>query len=107
MTQACALNLRLGTLNFGRVPENPASEVIQKLQAELRQRRVEAERHRIEADDLRAKVGKPDPRLERLEKEVRRLREELIATRDQRDELLLGVRAAVEKLEKATAEQAE
>ncbi len=80
--------------------ENPASDVVQKLQAELRERRVEAERLRLEADDLRAKVGKPDPRLERLEVENRRLREELAETRDQRDELLHGVRAAVEKLEK-------
>jgi uncharacterized coiled-coil DUF342 family protein len=83
------------------VPENPSSEVIQKLQAELRDRRVEAERSRIEADDLRAKIGKPDPRLERLEAEVRRLREELAETRDQRDELLRGVRSALDKLEKA------
>jgi uncharacterized coiled-coil DUF342 family protein len=82
------------------VAENPASDVIQKLQAELRGRRVEAERLRIEADDLRAMVGKPDPRLERLEAEVRRLREELAETRDQRDELFAGVRSALDKLEK-------
>ena len=80
--------------------ENPASDVIQKLQAELRERRVEAERLRIEAADLRAMVGKPDPRLVRLEAEVRRLREELAETRDQRDELFAGVRSALDKLER-------
>jgi uncharacterized coiled-coil DUF342 family protein len=84
------------------VAENPASDVVQKLQAELRASRVEVERLRLEANDHRAMVGKPDPRLERLEAEVRRLREELAETRDQRDELLSGVRAAVDKLEKAS-----
>ena len=80
------------------MPQNPASDVIQKLQAELRDRRVEAERLRLDADDLRARVGKPDPRLRRLEVEVQRLRDELTEARQQRDELLLGVRSALGKL---------
>ena len=80
------------------MPENPASDVVQKLQAELRDRRVEAERLRLEADELRARVGKPDPRVQRLEAELQRLREELRQARQQRDELLLGVRSALGKL---------
>lgn len=80
------------------MPDTPASGVIQKLQAELRERRVEAERHRLAADELRARVGKPDPQLKRLEVEVQRLREELAETRAQRDMLLTGVRDAVDKL---------
>ena len=72
------------------MPENPLSDVVQKLQAEVRERRVEAERFRLEAEELRSTAGKPDPRLARLQAEVQRLR----------DELLAGVRSALEKLEK-------
>ena len=46
-------------------------------------------------------MRKPVPRLGGLETEVRRLREEPNETRAQRDELLLGVRAALDKLERA------
>ncbi|MEO9006523.1 MAG: hypothetical protein ABI401_05330 [Candidatus Dormibacter sp.] len=89
------------------MPHNPVSDVVQKLQADLRESRVRAERFRLETEDLRAKVGKPDPRLARLETEVRRLREELNGVRDQRDDLLLGVRAALEKLERARMDSGE
>ena len=85
------------------MPDNPVSDVIQKLQAELRERRVEAERNRLEADDLRARVGKPDPRLQRLEGEVLRLREQLAEARQERDELISGVRSALAKLGTRTA----
>lgn len=80
------------------MPDNPASGVIQKLQAELRERRVEAERYRIDLDDLRTRAGKPDPRLARLAAEVERLRQELTELREQRDVLEAGVRTAVDKL---------
>jgi uncharacterized coiled-coil DUF342 family protein len=89
------------------MPDNPVSDVVQKLQGELRESRVEAARLRLETDDLRAKVGKPDPKLARLEGEVRRLREELNETRDQRDELLMGVRSALEKLERVAVDPAD
>jgi chromosome segregation ATPase len=82
------------------VSENPAAGVIQQLQAQLRAARIETERHKLEADDLRRRVGKPDPRLERLEAELKRVREELAELRDERDQLLSGVRAALDQLER-------
>ena len=54
--------------------------------------------HRLEAQELRDRSGRPDPRLARLEAEVKRLREELSQVRDQRDELLAGVREALDRL---------
>jgi chromosome segregation ATPase len=81
------------------VPDSPTAGVVQDLQAKLRAARVEVERHKLEADDLRRRVGKPDPRLARLEAELRRVREELAAIRDERDQLLAGVRAALAQLE--------
>lgn len=79
--------------------DNPQATVVQDLQAQLRAARIDAERHKLEADDLRRRVGKPDPRLERLEVELRRVREELASIRDERDELLAGVRQALTQLE--------
>ena len=79
--------------------ESPAAGVIQQLQAELRAARIEVQRHKLESEELRRRVGKPDPRVERLEAELKRVREELAEVRDQRDELLAGVREAVAQLE--------
>jgi chromosome segregation ATPase len=79
--------------------ESPAAGVIQQLQGELRAARIERERYKLEADELRGRVGKPDPRLERLEAELRRLREELAEVRDERDQLLAGVREALAQLQ--------
>ena len=79
--------------------ESPAAGVIQQLQAELRAARIEVQRHKLESEELRRRVGKPDPRVERLEAELKRFREELAEVRDQRDELLAGVREAVAQLE--------
>lgn len=78
--------------------DNPQATVVQDLQAKLRAARIEVERHKLEADDLRRRVGRPDPRLERLEAELRRVREELAELRDERDQLLAGVRQALAQL---------
>jgi chromosome segregation ATPase len=80
--------------------DNPAAGVIQQLQAELRAAKIESERHKLEADDLRKRVGKPDPRVERLEAELRRIREEIAELRSERDSLLFGVRQALSQLER-------
>ena len=79
--------------------ESPAAGVIQQLQAKLRAARIEVQRHKLESEELRRRVGKPDPRVERLEAELKRVRDELAEVRDQRDELLAGVREAVAQLE--------
>lgn len=79
--------------------DSPAPGIVQHLQAELRAARIEKERHKLEADELRRRVGKPDPRVERLEAELKRVREELAQLREERDLLLAGIRDALAKLE--------
>jgi hypothetical protein len=58
------------------------------------------ERHRLEAEEARGRVGKPDPRLAQLEREVARLRGELAGIRAERDALLEGVRAVLAEIKK-------
>jgi predicted nuclease with TOPRIM domain len=79
----------------------PADNVVQDLLADKRRLMVENERLKLEADEARSRFGKPDPRLERLEAENRRLREELQSARAERDELQAGVRSAVDQLRRA------
>jgi hypothetical protein len=59
---------------------------------------VANERLRLETEDLRRRAGKHDPRVARLEGEVARLKALLEEARAARDELEVGVRAAVEAL---------
>jgi regulator of replication initiation timing len=79
----------------------PADSVVQDLLADRRRLMVENERLKLEADEARSRFGKPDPKLERLEAENRRLREELRSARAERDELQAGVRSAVDQLRRA------
>ena len=79
----------------------PADSVVQELLSDRRRLMVENERLRLEAEEARSRFGKPDPKLERLEAENRRLREELNLTRAERDELQSGLRSALDQLRRA------
>lgn len=79
-------------------PQPP--DVVQKLLAEIRELRVQVERHRLDAEEARGRVGRPDPRLAQLEREVARLRAELSVTREERDALLAGVRDVLAEMKK-------
>ncbi|MGH7902624.1 MAG: hypothetical protein ACREPA_00660 [Candidatus Dormibacteraceae bacterium] len=76
----------------------PKGDVIQSLLADNRTLKIEAQRLRLEAEELRARFGRPDPRLETLEAENRRLREELAGARTDRDALGEGIAAALDRL---------
>jgi hypothetical protein len=56
---------------------------------------------KLETADARSSARRPDPRLQTLERENQRLREELRQARDQRDELEAGVREALQQLGRA------
>ena len=76
-------------------------EYVQSLLAEIRRLKVELERVKLETKEARARGSRPDPRLDLLERENRRLRDELQRARDERDELELGVREALTQLDRA------
>ncbi len=59
---------------------------------------VAAEKARLEAAELRKRAGRHDPRVQRLEAEVARLRQSLEEVRAERDALQEGILAAVEQL---------
>lgn len=59
---------------------------------------MELERVRLETKEARERRGRPDPRLQRLEAENARLRDELARARADRDELEAGLREAVDRL---------
>ena len=79
------------------------ASIVQDLQTQLRDVRVENARLRMELQEVRSKVGRPDPRLRLVEQENSRLREELAAARTARDALDAGLRAALDRLEAAGA----
>lgn len=74
------------------------ASIVQDLQGQLRDCRVEAVRLRMELQELRGRAGKPDPRMRMVEQENRRLREELNEARRVRDELDAGVRRMLERI---------
>jgi hypothetical protein len=84
------------------VPKAPAESLVQELLGQTRQLKIENEKLRIELRELRAGVGRPDPRLRQLEAENQRLREELNAARESRDELREAVNDAVGKMKEAS-----
>lgn len=59
---------------------------------------MELERIRLETKEVRERRGRPDPKLQRLEAENGRLRDELARARADRDELEFGLREAVDRL---------
>ncbi len=85
-------------------PSQPAADVVQKLLGELRLLKVENQKLRGEVEELRARVGKPDPRLQGQEAQIQRLRGDLAAARDQRDVVTDGIRQAIDRLTAALAE---
>lgn len=82
-------------------PAPSAADVVQKLLTEVRLLRVENQRLGAAFEELRAKVGRPDPRLDSQEAEIQRLRGELAAAREQRDVVSEGLRQAVVRLRAA------
>jgi chromosome segregation ATPase len=77
--------------------------LVQDLLVQVRELKVQNEKLRLEAREIRDRYGKPDPRLQRLEAENARLRVELAAAREERDELRAGVSTAVDALRKGGA----
>jgi predicted nucleic acid-binding Zn-ribbon protein len=59
---------------------------------------VAVERLKLENADLRRRAGRHDPRVGKLEDEVRRLREQVELARAERDDLRSAIQAAVEQL---------
>lgn len=59
---------------------------------------VANERLRLEAEDLRRRAGRHDPRISRLETEVARLKGLLEEARAARDELQAGIETALAAL---------
>ncbi len=83
-----------------RRPAPPAESpsLVQQLLAEKRELMVANERMRLEMTESTARAGKPDPRLGRLEDEIRRLRAELEMVRRERDGYRDGVAEVLERL---------
>jgi cell shape-determining protein MreC len=81
---------------------SPDNAVVQDLLAQVRTLKVENERIRLEMRESAERRRKPDPRLQSLEQENRRLREELQAARSERDALREGVSELVSRLRRAT-----
>lgn len=82
----------------GAPPTGPDPEVVQRLLAERRELMIVVERLRLTLDEARASERGPDPRIARLEAEVRRLREELAAAAAEVDVLREGVLRALARL---------
>ncbi len=61
---------------------------------------IAAERLKLENADLRRRAGRHDPRVEKLEEELRRLREQVELARAERDDLRAAIAAALEQLRK-------
>jgi predicted nucleic acid-binding Zn-ribbon protein len=72
--------------------------VVQDLLGQVRALKVDNERLRLERKEAVDRAGKPDPRLQQLESENRRLRQELAAARERRDALESGLSELVERL---------
>lgn len=79
-------------------PSRPEPSLVQNLLAEKRELMVAAERLRLENDDLRRRARGHDPRLGRLEEEIRRLRDQLEQARAERDQLHAAIQQALEQL---------
>ena len=74
------------------------SSVVQALLTEKRELMIAAERLKLENADLRKRAGRHDPRLSKLEEEVRRLREQVEQARAERDHLRASIERALDQL---------
>lgn len=74
--------------------------IVQQLLDENRKLKVDVARYRMEIDEAKLRVGKPDPRLHTLEVEVQRLREDLAEARRERDALRAGILSALSRLKR-------
>jgi len=74
------------------------SSVVQALLTEKRELMIAAERLKLENADLRKRAGRHDPRLSKLEEEVRRLREQVEQARAERDHLRASIEQALDQL---------
>jgi predicted nuclease with TOPRIM domain len=79
------------------------SAIVQQVLAERRELMISNERLRLELDDLKARQGKPDPKVRRLEEENRQLREELATARAQLERLEDAVHHVVDDMRKSLA----
>jgi phage shock protein A len=90
---------------MSKEPAKPSESLVQQLLTERRELKVTVERLRLELVEAKATTGGPDPRLRELQGEIERLRYQLASARaevglmrEERDELRLGVRRALEQL---------
>jgi hypothetical protein len=72
--------------------------LVQSLLAEKRELMIAAERLKLENADLRKQAGRHDPRVLKLEEEVRRLREQVELVRAERDHLRAAIEEALAQL---------
>ncbi len=82
----------------GRPDQPPNSALVQSLLAEKREVMIAAERLKLENADLRRRSGRHDPRVQKLEDEVRRLREQVELARTERDQLRAAIEDALAQL---------
>ena len=76
----------------------PNSALVQSLLAEKRELMIAAERLKLDNAELRRRAGRHDPRVQKLEEEVRRLREQVEVARSERDQLRAAIEEALEQL---------
>ncbi len=82
-------------------PAGESAGIVQQLLAERRDLMVANERLRLELEELRGTGDRTDPRLHVLELENRALRDELMAARDELEQVQSAVARVVEMIEKA------
>jgi chromosome segregation ATPase len=92
---------------MSKEPTRPSDTLVQELLAERRDLKVAVERLRLELEEAQRSSTGPNPRLRELESEIERLRYQLASARaeaglmrEERDELRLGVKRAIEQFSK-------
>jgi chromosome segregation ATPase len=90
---------------MSKEPDKPSESLVQELLSERRALKVTVERLRLELADAQSTAGGPDPRLRQLQDEIERLRYQLASARaeaglarDERDELRVGIKRALQQM---------